>query len=147
MWMKATLPIVLAAVALAAAGCGGSASTSAGTGSVAGTVATLPATTTSASASFRVQVGAVQRRLHRGLQGLEKGNLADAAMLLTTCQNGVTRQLGSRASTASQQQSVADLRTACDDIAKAEAKLRHGDVTVARSLAKDALGQVAQAAG
>jgi type 1 fimbria pilin len=148
MTMKMAVPILLAAVGFAAAGCGGSARTSSGggTGSVAGTVATVSTTTAAASGSFDVQFGNVRQRLQRGLRGIENGSLTSAATLLTTCQSSTTTQLGARATTTGQEQAVSYLRTACDDVAKAEAKLRGGDTSAARQLAKDALQQVTQAA-
>lgn len=147
--MKLTLPIMLAAMGFAAAGCGASASSNGagGTGSVAGTVATLPtstSTTASGGASFNAKLGNVRQQLKQGLNGIEHGSLTSAATVLMTCQSTVTSKLGSRASTASQQQAVSYLRTACDDVAKAEAKLRKGDTSSAKTLAKDALQQVKQ---
>ena len=150
MTIKLALPIVLGAAALAAAGCGGSAGSSsgAGTGTVAGTVATLStstSTTASGTVSFNAKLGGIGQRLQRGLSRLENGNMAGAATVLTTCQDSVTRQLGTRASTARQQQAVSYLRTACNDVAQAQTAFSKGNSSQAQTLAKNALAQVKQA--
>jgi hypothetical protein len=150
MMTKLALPAVLACAALLAAGCGGSSSsgTSGGTGTVAGTVATLStstSTTARGSASFSVQFARVQRQLLRGLRQLRNGNMAGAGAVLRNCTDTVTKQLGTRAQTDQQQQAVSDLRTACDDVAKAQSAYGNGDTAAAGTYAKNAYKAARQA--
>jgi hypothetical protein len=135
------LPVVLVVAGLALAGCGGSASTSGATGSVAGTSATL-----TTSSTFKGRVDDMRSRLQRGLQQVENGNVAGAATVLATCTGTVTSQLGSRASGATQQQAVSQLRLACKDASNAVSKLKAGDTSGAKTLARRALTE-ARAAG
>lgn len=150
MTIKLALPIVLAGAAFLAAGCGGSSSsgTAGGTGSVAGTVATLStstSTTAQGGASFDVQFGKVQRQLEQGLRQLENGNVAGAGAVLRNCTDTVTKQLGAKAQTSLQQQAVSDLRTACNDVAKAQAAYGKGNTKAAGTYAKSAYMSVQRA--
>jgi hypothetical protein len=154
MTIQRALPVVLAAVALAASGCGGSKSagsdTSDATGSVAGTVETIGSTTTAeGSASFDVRWQQVNDDLQSGLKQLENGDAADrlvgAATILETCTDAVTDSLGSRADSTDQQQAVSQLRTACADAAQAAQALKDGDEDSAKSLAETALDELAAA--
>ena len=133
---------VLAAAGLLAAGCGGSSSSSSGT--AAGEVNTSQ-TSTIAAASFDVNLRKVQAQLSSGLKSVEKGDLIGAGTVLVDCTNTVTSDLGSRAKTAEQQQSVSQLRTACTDAANALAKLKAGDKAAAKQLAQTAANEVAAA--
>ena len=153
MTLKRATPLVLAAVAFGASGCGGG--TSAGsdtvgaTGDVAGTVDTVSTTTAEGSASFDVRWDRVQTQLSRGLKQLENGDAADkvagAGTILTTCTDSVTNGLGSRADTADQQEAVSHLRTACKDASEAAAKLKDGDESAAQRLAQTALQELQDA--
>lgn len=150
MTIKLALPVVLVGAAFAAAGCGGSSSsgTAGGTGTVAGTVATLTtstSTTAQGSVAFNAQFGKVQRQLEQGLRQLQNGNLAGAGAVLRNCTDTVTKQLGARAQTTQQQQAVSDLRTACNDVAKASASYRSGSTSGAGKYAKQAYMEVRQA--
>ncbi|HET8527495.1 MAG TPA: hypothetical protein VFL60_01185 [Gaiellaceae bacterium] len=150
MTTKLALPVVLVGTALAAAGCGGSSSSSSsgGTGTVAGTVATLTtstSTTARGSASFNARFGKVQAQLQQGLRQLENGNMVGAGAVLRNCTDTVTKQLGARAQTVRQQQAVSDLRTACDDVAKAQRAYGKNDTAGAATYAKKAYRLVQQA--
>jgi hypothetical protein len=150
MTTKLALPIVLAGAAFLAAGCGGSSSsgTGGGTGSVAGTVATLStstSTTAQGSAAFDVQFGKVQRQLEQGLRRLQNGNMARAGAVLRNCTDTVTNELGAQAQTSRQQQAVSDLRTACNDVAKAQAAYGNGNTSAAAKYANAAAMSVQRA--
>ena len=141
-------PLLLVLV-LAASGCGGK--TSAGsnnagaTATAGGNVNTSPAVTTAGgSVSFSVDFKKAQQRLTGALQQVEKGDVVGAATVLTTCSDSVTKQLGTRAKSSAQQQSVSSLRAACTDASNAVAKLKKGDTAAAASLAKTALQEVRQ---
>jgi hypothetical protein len=115
---------------------------------VAGTVATLStstSTTARGSASFSVQFARVQRQLLRGLRQLRNGKMAGAGAVLRNCTDTVTKQLGTRAQTDQQQQAVSDLRTACDDVAKAQSAYGNGDTAAAGTYAKNAYKAARQA--
>jgi environmental stress-induced protein Ves len=134
---------LLIILALVVAGCGGS-------GTASGTVNTSPATTAaSGSASFDVNFKSARQRLTHALKQVESGDaaksLVGAGTVLTTCSDTVTKQLGARASSSTQQQSVSALRTACTDASEAVAKLKKGDTAAASRLAQTALQEVEQA--
>jgi len=97
------------------------------------------------SASFDAQFGRVQRQLEQGLRQLENGNMAGAGAVLRNCTDTVTKQLGAKAQTSEQQQAVSDLRTACDDVAKAQAAYGKGNTKAAGKYAKSAFMSVQRA--
>jgi hypothetical protein len=137
---------LLAAAALAAAGCGNkSASVTTST-----TVATTPTATRAAgSLSFDLRARRIRQQLLNGLRAIATGNATGVAVgagtVLTKCTGTVTAQLGKRATTAAQQRQVSQLRTACTDIANALAKVKSGDDAAASKLARTALQQLQQA--
>lgn len=154
--MRLTTPVAAIAAALVAAGCGGGASSGSdkagATGAVAGTAATVAsgtATTAEGRASFDVRFGRLRRQLANGLDQVKNGNAADkivgAGTVLDVCGTTVTRQLGARASTPTQQERVSRLRTACADAAQAVASVKHGDTATAERLAGTALQEIDQA--
>ena len=141
---------LLVVLVLAASGCGGN--TSAGsnnggaTATAGGNVNTSPAVTTAGgSVSFSVDFKKAQERLTAALEQVEKGDVVGAATVLTTCTDTVTKELGTRAKSSAQQQSVSSLRAACTDASNAVAKLKSGQTAAAASLAKTALQEVQQA--
>jgi hypothetical protein len=141
---------LLVVLVLAATGCGGNTSAgSSNAGAIAtagGNVNTSPAVTTAGGAvSFGVDFKQAQQRLTSALRQVEKGDVVGAATVLTTCSDSVTKQLGTRAKSPAQQQSVSSLRAACTDASNAVAKLKSGDTAAATSLAKTALNEVEQA--
>jgi hypothetical protein len=143
-------PLLLAVLVLAAAGCGGNTSAgsdnSGATAAAGGNVNTSPAVTTAGgSVSFKVDFKKAQQQLTGGLKQVEKGDVVGAATVLTACSDNVTTQLGTRAKSPSQQQSVSSLRAACTDASNAVAKLKSGDTAAATTLAKTALHEVEQA--
>ena len=141
---------LLVVLVLVACGCGGN--TSAGsnnagaTATAGGNVNTSPAVTTAGgSVSFSVDFKKAQQRLTAALEQVEKGDVVGAATVLTTCTDTVTKELGTRAKSSAQQQSVSSLRAACTDASNAVAKLKSGQTAAAASLAKTALQEVQQA--
>jgi hypothetical protein len=151
---NSALPIVAAAAALLASGCGGSTSagsdTMGATGAAEGTVSTSSTgTTVAAGATFDVEWRRVNDQLNNALKDVEDGTAADrvlaAGTILDNCTDAVTNGLDSRADSSDQKQAVQKLRNACGDASQAASALNEGHVDTAKELAKTALADLQEA--
>lgn len=151
--IRLTRPIIGAAAllvsAVALAGCGGGGNNTAGTtvGTTVGAAGGVAGVqTTKSTTSFRMRVQGLETQLQAAVQKLQNGNLAGAAnaggSVLMHCQSLVQSKTATRASTTQQQEAVSHVRLACQDLANATSKGTSGDMTAARSLAKQALAEV-----
>ncbi|HET7568845.1 MAG TPA: hypothetical protein VFJ91_12695 [Gaiellaceae bacterium] len=139
----------LLAASVALAGCGGGGTNAAGTtvGTTVGAAGGVAGVrTTKSTTSFRMRVQGLETQLQAAVQKLRSGDLTGAASagggVLMHCQSIVQGKLATRANTTQQQQAVSHLRLACQDLANATSKGTSGDMTAAKSLAKQALAEV-----
>lgn len=136
----------LLAAAVALAGCGGSGGGNAAGTTVGATGGVAGVQTTRTTTSFRMRVQGLETQLQAAVQDLRSGNLSGAASagggVLTHCQSIVQSKLATRAKTTREQESLSHLRLACQDMANATSKGTSGDMSSAKSLAKQALAEV-----
>lgn len=136
----------LLAVAIVLAGCGGSGGGNAHgmTGGVAG------AHHAQGSGNFRASVHGFAAKLQTSVHAFQSGNLtkaiASGGPLLTNCVQTVDTKIAPHASTHSQKQVLAHLRTACAQMSQAASAATAGNTMKAKQFARAALAQAQVAA-